>query len=203
MSNHYYSEKPQVDHDERNITAHFFDQEFKFHTDAGVFSKKQVDFGSALLINTVTLDGKSKLLDLGCGYGSIGIMLASQLSDGFVTMVDINERAVVLAKRNLETNRQRISKEVEVNIFQSDGFTNIKDQKFDLILFNPPIRAGKALIYDLFDKSFQYLEKDGELWIVIQKKQGALSAFAKLETIFTSVEEMNKDKGYYILKCKV
>jgi len=202
MSNHYYSEKPQVEHDERKIKAHFFNKEFQFYTDAGVFSKKQVDFGSSLLINTVAIDNKVKVLDLGCGYGPIGISLASEVKNGKVCLVDINERAVQLARRNLEMNKRLISEKVEMQILQSDGFTNVTDRDFDIILFNPPIRAGKALIYDLFEESVQYLREDGELWIVIQKKQGAPSAMDKLETIFTSVEEIERDKGYYIIKCK-
>ncbi|OEF96407.1 16S rRNA methyltransferase [Vulcanibacillus modesticaldus] len=200
MVNHYYSEKPNVGHDEKIIKSIFHNREFIFKTDAGVFSKNRVDFGSSLLIETFPVPNEAKILDLGCGYGPIGIIISSQLSKGEVHLVDINERAIELAKHNLITNQHHIGNNIEVYVKQSDGFTKIEERDFNYILLNPPIRAGKKLIHELFEQSYHHLSDKGELWIVIQKKQGAPSAIKKLEATFSQVDIVEKKKGYFIIK---
>ncbi|WP_339060643.1 methyltransferase [Tepidibacillus marianensis] len=206
MNEHYYSQRPSVQHDEKIIDATFFGRTFQFKTDAGVFSKNRIDFGTTALIDTIHYPRSAKILDLGCGYGPVGIVSASVLAEGQVQMVDVNERAVELAKYNILHNQKVLNERVAINVFQSNGFEKVLDRDFDLILLNPPIRAGKILVYQLFEESYLHLKNNGQLWIVIQKKQGAASAMKKLESLFQRVEEVDKLKGYSIFqvtkKCK-
>jgi 16S rRNA (guanine1207-N2)-methyltransferase len=190
---HYYSQKPCVSHDENKIKYKLNDFELEFITDAGVFSKKRVDFGSDLLINSVP-QITGEILDIGCGYGTIGISLSRLNPTSTVTMIDINERAVDLTSRNIVLNHVNNAK-----VLQSDGFSNV-DGKFDVIVSNPPIRTGKKVIYPIFEQSINYLNSNGSIYIVIQKKQGSKSAFDKLESIYGNCEVINKDAGYWILK---
>ncbi|TCS81558.1 class I SAM-dependent methyltransferase [Tepidibacillus fermentans] len=200
MNEHYYSQNPHVAHDERFIEANFYGKKFQFKTDSGVFSKKRVDFGTALLIETVQFPQSTKILDLGCGYGPVGIVSASVIEKGLVHMVDINERAIELAKYNVEHNRKNINENILIEVYQSNGFQNVRRDDFDLVLLNPPIRAGKSIVYSLFEDSLFHLKEGGELWIVIQKKQGAPSAMKKLESLFSTVEEVERSKGYSIIR---
>ncbi|AEV70311.1 class I SAM-dependent methyltransferase [Acetivibrio clariflavus] len=190
---HYYSQKPSVAHNENKIHFKVKDFQLEFITDAGVFSKKRVDFGSNLLINSVP-QTSGKILDLGCGYGVIGISLSLLNPSSEVTMVDINERAVELANRNIELNNIKNAQAI-----QSDGFEKVSGN-FDVIVSNPPIRAGKKVIYPLFEQSIDYLNANGSIYLVIQKKQGAKSALEKLESIYGNCEVIIKDAGYWILK---
>lgn len=200
MTEHYYKENPNSHHDEKLISANFFNKKFIFKTDAGVFSKNRVDFGSSLLVTSLQDLSEGKILDLGCGYGSIGIVIASLLNNGKVLLTDVNRRAVDLANHNIDLNRTLINKNIEILASQSTGFSNIFDDNFDVILLNPPIRAGKEVINQMFAEAYNHLKDKGELWIVIQKKQGGPSAFKRLKSIFSQVEQVNHSKGYHIYK---
>lgn len=196
MSDHYYSAKPTSERDEREIHAELLGHSLTFQTDAGVFSKKGIDFGSRLLIETAEMGNTTSVLDLGCGYGPIGIAIATAYPQVRVTLVDVNERAVQLAKWNAERNR--VANRVELVV--SDGFTGLAGRSFEQILFNPPIRTGKVTIYQLFAEAKEHLAPGGSLWIVIRKQQGATSARAELERIFTEVELVEQKKGYCIFQ---
>jgi 16S rRNA (guanine1207-N2)-methyltransferase len=198
VSNHYYSSKPESKHEDRIIQAELCGNELSFRSDAGVFSKKGIDFGSRLLIESVVLRGNEYLLDLGCGYGPVGIALAKANPNLKVQMVDINERATILAKENARLNH--VTDQIEVKI--SDGFEQLKDEKFDVILCNPPIRVGKAFVFELFAKSRNHLQANGSLWIVIRKQQGAASAKEELSRLYGSVEQITQKKGYCIFLAK-
>lgn len=200
MSEHYFSQKPTTEHDEKNIKVSFFGNDYTFKTDSGVFSKDRVDFGTSLLIKSFDKPDDADVLDLGCGYGPIGIIVSSTLKKGRVVLADINERAVQLARENIVLNRHLISKNVEVIVKQSFSFNDLGNERFDYILLNPPIRTGKTVIYQMFEDANNYLKENGELWIVIQKKQGAESAIKKLNSIYKEVTAVNKDKGYVIVK---
>ncbi|MFX0561377.1 class I SAM-dependent methyltransferase [Tepidibacillus infernus] len=200
MSEHYYTQSPNVAHDERWFKANFYNKIFTFKTDAGVFSKQRVDFGTSLLIETVKLSNHKKILDMGCGYGPVGITIASLLDHGYVLFVDINERAINLTKENIRLNQSLINQQVSLEVKHSNGFDHIDKKNFDLIMLNPPIRAGKSVVFELFEGAFNHLREGGEFWIVIQKKQGAPSATNKLNTLFSSVEIVARSKGYYIIK---
>ncbi|QGQ93608.1 class I SAM-dependent methyltransferase [Paenibacillus psychroresistens] len=195
MTEHYYSAKPTTAHELNQIQVNLRGKDFTFITDAGVFSKKEIDFGSKLLIETMSMNRKDSVLDVGCGYGPIGISAALLADQGRVTMVDINERAVLLSRDNAKRNGVN-----NVTVLQSDLLAQVVDQTFNCILTNPPIRAGKTIVHEIFVQAYAALVPGGQLWVVIQKKQGAPSAFAKLETLFGNVIEVTKDKGYRIFK---
>ena len=192
MTKMYYAENPDSAHDIHELKVTLLGQSFTFLTDSGVFSKKMVDYGSQVLLNTLDFEKGKILLDLGCGYGPLGISLA-KVQGVKPTMVDINNRAIDLAKQNGQKNG------VEADIFQSNIYEKVNGT-FDYIISNPPIRAGKQVVHTIISESINYLKVDGNLTIVIQKKQGAPSAKAKMEEVFGNVEILKRDKGYYILR---
>ncbi|WP_270314408.1 class I SAM-dependent methyltransferase [Streptococcus infantarius] len=192
MTKMYYAENPDSAHDIHELKVTLLGQSFTFLTDSGVFSKKMVDYGSQVLLNTLDFEKGKTLLDLGCGYGPLGISLA-KVQDVKPTMVDINNRAIDLAKQNAQKNG------VEADIFQSNIYEKVNGT-FDYIISNPPIRAGKQVVHTIISESINYLKVGGNLTIVIQKKQGAPSAKAKMEEVFGNVEILKRDKGYYILR---
>jgi 16S rRNA (guanine1207-N2)-methyltransferase len=196
VSDHYYSNKPTVEHQLRTVSVQLRGFDLSFTTDAGVFSKGGIDFGSQLLIETMELPEDAQVLDVGCGYGPIGITAAKLAPKGSVTMVDVNERAVELARVNIGRNGVTHAQAVVSYLYE-----NLGGQRFDCILTNPPIRAGKAVVHAVFEGAAEHLSERGELWVVIQKKQGAPSAKKKLEELFDSVEDVTRDAGYRIFRC--
>lgn len=192
MTKMYYAENPDSAHDIHELKVTLLGRSFTFLTDSGVFSKKMVDYGSQVLLNTLDFEKGKTLLDLGCGYGPLGISLA-KVQGVKPTMVDINNRAIDLAKQNAQKNG------VEADIFQSNIYEKVNGA-FDYIISNPPIRAGKQVVHTIISESINYLKVGGNLTIVIQKKQGAPSAKAKMEEVFGNVEILKRDKGYYILR---
>jgi 16S rRNA (guanine1207-N2)-methyltransferase len=193
---HYYSRTQKVESDPKFWDYTLKNNRFRFKTDNGVFSKKEVDFGSRLLIEAFEMpDVNGSILDVGCGYGPIGLSIARTFPNRTVHMVDVNERALTLTKENAELNQI-----LNVKIYESDRLSKVADVDFAVILTNPPIRAGKKVVHEIFEQSYQHLVPNGELWVVIQKKQGAPSAVEKLNEIFSEVEIVEKDKGYFILK---
>ena len=192
MSKMYYAETPDAAHDIHDLKVNLLGESFQFYTDAGVFSKKMIGFGSQVLLNALDLEAGKTVLDVGCGYGPLGISLA-KVQGVKVTMIDINSRAIDLAKQNAERNK------VEATIFQSNIYKNVTGS-FDYVISNPPIRAGKKVVHQVITGSFEHLKSGGDLTIVIQKKQGAPSAKAKMEETFGNCEIVKKDKGYYILR---
>lgn len=195
---HYYTQQPGTESKEQTFSFILREKKFTFITDRGVFSKERIDFGSVLLIETMEIEDGMSVLDVGCGYGPIGMAAASLTPSGFVKMVDINERAVSLARRNLERNNIH-----NAQVMQSDLFSAIgEEERFDLILTNPPIRAGKKVVHQILEEAKRHLKSGGTLWVVIQKKQGAPSATVKLEELYGEVEVAAKKKGYYILRAQ-
>ena len=192
MSKMYYAENPDAAHDIHEFRVDLLGEKMTFLTDAGVFSKKMVDFGSQLLLKCLEVNQGETVLDVGCGYGPLGLSLVKAYGVE-ATMVDINNRALDLARKNAERNK------VEATIFQSNIYEQVKG-KFDHVISNPPIRAGKQVVHEIIEKSKDFLGIGGDLTIVIQKKQGAPSAKSKMEDVFGNCEIVKKDKGYYILR---
>lgn len=195
MTDHYYTENPHSKVEKNTITYTFQKKTFTFTTSSGVFSKERIDYGSRVLIDAFEEpEINGSVLDLGCGYGPIGILLASQFINRTITMVDVNERALRLAEQNCVANNVG-----NIAIVKSDGLKEVANQKFAAIITNPPIRQGKKVIYHMFEQASKSLLPGGELWVVIQKKQGAPSALAYLQTLFSKAEIVKKDKGYYVI----
>ncbi|MFJ5717697.1 class I SAM-dependent methyltransferase [Neobacillus sp. NPDC093127] len=196
MSEHYYSRTQKVESDPKYWDFTLKNHLFRFKTDNGVFSKREVDFGSRLLIESFVMpEMEGPILDVGCGYGPIGLSIAKDNHNRVIHMVDVNERAIELAKENAALNGIN-----NVEIYESDRLLSVKETNFAAILTNPPIRAGKKTVHDIYEQSFEHLVSGGALWVVIQKKQGAPSTLEKLETMFSVVETIGKSKGYLIIK---
>ena len=191
--NHYYTDNKDLDSDRKEFEYYFDNEVFRFTTDNGVFSKKSVDYGSYILVKSIyKKDLGSTLLDLGSGYGPIGIILKRFHPELDVEMVDVNSRAVELCQLNSSNNS------TDIKVHLCDDISKL-DNKFDTIVLNPPIRAGKAVIYSLYEKSKEMLNEDGHFYIVIRKAQGAQSSIKKLETLFNTVRTIERDSGYLVI----
>lgn len=177
-------------------TTTLLGRQMQFQTDAGVFSKGIVDFGSRLLIEQFQLPSiEGPVLDIGCGYGPIGLTLALDNESRIVHMVDVNDRALLLARINAEKNNIE-----NVMIYESVALQAVKTEGFSAILTNPPIRAGKDTVHAFYEQAYEKLAQEGELWVVIQKKQGAPSTEKKLIELFGNVEVVAKKRGYFIFR---
>lgn len=180
----------------KKTTCMVLGNKFTFLTDNGVFSKDGLDFGSRLLLESIPLEEVGgKILDMGCGYGVFGIVI-SKLTSAHVDMVDVNLRALHLATRNAKENGVS-----NVSIFESNVYQNVSS-KYSSIVTNPPIRAGKKVVYDIVMNAKNYLEDNGKLFLVIRKEQGAKSLIVDLEKIYT-VDILKKSKGFFIIKCSL
>ena len=198
MAEHYYSKNQSVDSKPKFWDFELRNVKFRFKSDNGVFSKSEVDFGSRVLIDSFQIPSiNGDVLDVGCGYGPIGLSLAKLMPERTVHMVDVNERALELSRENAHLNRVS-----NVKVYESDRLMNIEQNEFAAIVTNPPIRAGKQVIFDIYEQSYEKLSSGGSLWVVIQKKQGAPSTMDKLESLFGNVEVVTKEKGYFILHSK-
>ncbi|MCI1986510.1 MAG: class I SAM-dependent methyltransferase [Lactobacillus sp.] len=193
--NQYFTNDPELAHDEHQFDFTLAGHSLRFTADNGVFSKHTIDYGSRVLIAVVAAAmPKGSLLDVGCGYGPIGLALAKADSTLQVTMSDVNQRALALAQRNATANGVQ-----NVTIIESSVYAAIAGS-FDTIVTNPPIRAGKEIVSEILAGAWAHLNPGGALYAVLQKKQGAPSAKKLLQARFGNAEVVKKDKGYYILK---
>ena len=192
---HYYSNNPTSKSEERMIEYKIKDKTIKFISDNGVFSKGHVDIATNFMLN-VLLEEKisGRVLDVGCGYGTIGITL-SKFFDIDVTMLDVNERALNLAKKNVKLNNVE-----KIKIIESNGFEKVEGE-FEVIVTNPPIRAGKAVIYKMYEDAYKHLVNGGVLYLVINKKHGAPSTKEYLTELFGNCEVLDKKTGFNVMKC--
>ena len=190
----YFDNDKNIKSERKIIKFNFDNKVFSIYSDNGVFSKDRFDYGTRVLLNSVDIDKLSgNVLDLGCGLGVVGIILGTFNKGINIDMVDINERAIDLAKNNLVLNN------VKANVFVSDIYSNI-DNKYDFIITNPPIRAGKYVIRGFLLGSYDYLKDDGILYFVMRKDHGVKSMIKQLSVKFnTSI--VNKDKGFYVVLC--
>lgn len=190
----YFDNDKNIKSERKIIKFNFDNKVFSIYSDNGVFSKDRFDYGTRVLLNSVDIDKLSgNVLDLGCGLGVVGIILGTFNKGINIDMVDINERAIDLAKNNLVLNN------IKANVFVSDIYSNI-DNKYDFIITNPPIRAGKNVIRVFLLGSYDYLKDDGILYFVMRKDHGVKSMIKELSVKFnTSI--VNKDKGFYVVLC--
>ena len=194
---HYFENNPPETIKEYTVTYTLQGRSFSLIASSGIFAKKDLDVGSRLLINVLLQDTLSgTCLDLGCGYGPVGLTLASLNPNLTLTLADVNERAVIDARHNA----QRLGL-TNLQILTSDGFQELT-QNFDVIAFNPPIRAGKKTIYRLYQEAKQHLNPNGSFYIVIRKDKGAESHETYLLTLFSKVLRRDRDKGYLVLIAK-
>ena len=191
---HYFMNDDSIASEEKVTKAMIQGQLFTFWTDYNVFSKNGLDFGTRTLLESIDINSlKGKVLDFGCGYGPIGIFLAKNNLE--VDMIDVNLRALNLAKKNASVNG------VNVSILESDIYSNVTE-KYDYIITNPPIRVGKKILYEILIGAKAHLKKDGTLIFVINKDQGAKSVARDMEE-FYQVDILEKNKGFYVIACKI
>lgn len=199
---HYFSENPNIKSNRKNIEYNIGEKKFKFTTDNGVFSKSKVDEGTSIMLRVFIENNKNiekkdlSFLDLGCGYGVVSVIIKSFFKNFKMTLSDVNERALELSEENLKKNEIE-----EYKIIKSESFLNIQE-KFDIILSNPPIRRGKAMIFQMYEESYKHLRKNGEFYCVIQTKHGAKSTQKKLEEIFGNCKTLEIECGYRIFCSK-
>lgn len=188
---HYFT-NDEIKSNEKIYVTKINDIELKFYTDNGVFSKNKLDFGTRTLLENLEIDRfKGKILDFGCGIGPIGIYLSLKTKEK-IDMIDINKRSISLAIKNSKLNN------ANTNIFESNIYEKI-NKKYDFIVSNPPIRVGNEVLYKILFEAKEHLNENGELWIVINKDQGAKTIIKKLEQ-FYDVTIVEKNKGFYVIK---
>ncbi len=191
---HYFDREVAVASSEETFDYHFGNEKFTFKTDRGVFSKGTVDHASYLLIKQVLKSDIGKdILDYGCGWGPVGIILKRLHPELAIDLVDVNERAVHLAQKNALLNH------TAVDIYQSEDIRAL-NKAYDDIILNPPIRAGKVVIYDMYEKAHDVLNDHGHLYIVIKVKHGAKSHFARLKELFEDVVLLERVEGNWLIK---
>ena len=193
---HYFTNNSNLKSDFRTIHYEYAGDTIEFTSDLGVFSKDKIDFGSRLLVENYLKLGlpQVSVLDVGCGYGFIGLTLA-KFKNTNSTLIDINKRAVHLAEMNIKNN-----KIVNAHAFESYIYENVTD-KYDVIITNPPIRAGREVVMGILKGASEHLNDDGSLWFVIRKNQGAETIMKLLADTY-SMEVVEKSKGFYIIVAK-
>lgn len=195
MAEYYYTNNPTSEHEERHFTSVFMGRTLAFETDAGVFSKQHIDPGSEILCKSLP-ELRGRVLDMGCGWGAMTVMALARFPALDVTMADVNERALDLAVRNVQKNG------MQAKAVLSDGFERVEGE-FDAVMTNPPIRAGKAVIYRMFEDAKAHLAEGGRLFLVIRKQQGAPSALKFLKELYANAEVIARDGGYWTIACEV
>jgi 16S rRNA (guanine1207-N2)-methyltransferase len=193
---HYYTNNENLKSERKVLEYEVHGTSFQFYSDLGVFSKSKVDYGTDLLIKNYLINNnlEKKILDVGCGYGVIGITL-SKITGSEVDMIDVNRRSIHLTEMNIKKNK------VNACAFYSDAYENVKS-KYDIIITNPPIRVGKEKVLEILENAKNYLNENGELWFVIRKNQGALSIKNILEKNYL-INIKEKSKGYFVINAKI
>ena len=193
MNDQYYTADPTSESNPVPCAFPYRGHGLNFMTDAGVFSKGELDVGSRLLLDALPAFA-GDVLDIGCGWGAIGVAIAKANEKARVTMLDVNRRALDLCRQNCQRNG------VTAEVIESDGMAEVLGRKYDAIVTNPPIRAGKQVIYKMFADAAGSLNAGSALYLVIRKQQGADSCVKYLKTLFTEVEKLDKSGGFWVLK---
>lgn len=195
MNDHYFTENPASESHPVETSFEYRSCSLTFSTDSGVFSRGELDAGTRILLSALPSPLSGRVLDLGCGWGAVGVSVGAAYPACELVFSDVNLRALDLSRRNATRNG------VNGTFVQSDGFARLEGF-FDFIITNPPIRAGKQTIYQMFADSASHLRSGGALFIVIRKQQGAPSAIKYLSTLFTTVNVIEKSGGYWVIRCE-
>mgnify|MGYP001559820898 FL=1 len=187
---HYYSETQTSKLKLKKLRVNLRNFSFEIYTASGMFSPKRIDKGTVILIDNMVIKGKT--LDLGCGYGIIGLV-ASKLTKEDVYLTDINKRACQIAELNLKINNIRNAKVIQGNLYEP-----LKNIKFDTILINPPQTAGKEICLDMVKHAKEHLNKNGLLELVARHNKGGKYLSEYMEQIFGNLKVITKKTGYRI-----
>ncbi len=198
MSDHYYSPKPTSSIVESQFTQTVRGVECTFITASGLFSQKHVDTGSILLIESAVIEKGNKILDLGCGYGPVGIYLKKVEPSLRITFSDVNTRAVQYVKRNLQKNSIEPTDQ-SIEIVSGNGYASVNGL-FDVILLNPPQSAGKQLCFDLISRAKEFLNPSGSLQIVARRNKGGETLSQHMRDVFGNVEPVSKMSGFWVYR---
>jgi len=193
VNDQYYTREPGSESRPEECRFSFRGHDLVFTTDAGVFSRGELDTGTRLLLEALPENLSGEVLDMGCGWGAIGVSVAVTRPEAKVTMTDVNLRALDWSRKNAEKNGAKVT------CLESDGFSALGGKMFDAVITNPPIRAGKQVIYRMFAEAADHLNPGGMLFLVIRKQQGAESCMKYLQTIFSSVEKLDRSGGFWVI----
>lgn len=199
----YFEANPDTPSNRKTVDYRINGINFSFVTDTAVFSKTSVDKGTDLLLESAIADIKKRgpgrdesLLDLGCGWGVVGIVMKTVFTLFDVTCVDVNSRAVGLAKENAKLNLRAPD-----TIMVSDVLAAVpEDKMFDTVITNPPVRAGKKTVFEFYDQSYAHMKEGGAIYVVLQRKQGADSTKKRLTELFGNCETIDIKGGYHVMK---
>ena len=192
----YFDNDKKIKSNKKLINFCFGNRQYSLYSDNGVFSKDKFDYGTRVLLHNIDIHSLcGKVLDLGCGTGVVGLILGTLNKNISIDMVDVNERAIELARDNIKLNN------LDNNLYISDVYSNVKD-KYDYIITNPPIRAGKDVVRRFLVGAKDYLNVNGTLYFVMRKDHGVKSMIRELEEMY-KVEVINKENGFYIVRCNV
>ena len=194
MAEQYFVRRPSAAHRALEFTAVLRGRPFTFRTDSAVFSRREVDAGTRLLIESLEVGAGESLLDLGCGYGPIGIAIAATVEGADVAMTDVNRRAVSLTRKNADANR------VRADVREGAMYEPVAGLAFDHVASNPPIRAGKAVVHRIVEGAPAHLLEGGSLWLVARTQQGAPSLMKKMEDVFGTAEVVARGGGFRVLR---
>lgn len=194
MTEHYFTKQPQSKIKKKTITATIKGIQIKLTTATGIFSKQKIDLGTKILIENLQIKDNTKILDLGCGYGIVGIALAKLHPSTTILMTDINERATKIAKENSTQNN------ITADIRTGDGYETVANETFDYILLNPPQTAGRELCFKLIEQAPLHLNKEGVFYIVARHNKGGKVLEHKMKDVFENVETVARESGFRVYK---
>ena len=196
---HYFIDKQHNKEDYFKYSFEFNDKTYTFKSVDNMFSKDGLDEGTRVLLNTVVnkVELSGSVLDLGCGIGSIGVVLKNEFPNINIDMVDINDTALSLARENCDNNNAKPN-----NIFNSNLYNNI-DNKYNYIVTNPPIKVGKEILFGVVSGAKEHLADNGEIVLVIRKSHGQESMKKHMINTFGNCTILKRDKGYYIMSSKL
>ncbi len=197
MTKHYYSEKQTSKLRITEIKVNLRGNDIKLQTGSGVFSIGNIDKGTLLLIKSCIVKPNWKILDMGCGYGPIGISISKAYPSTEITMADINERAIKLSNMNIKLNKIE-----NIQTLQSNLYEKIKE-KFDTIISNPPNLAGRKICFEIIEKAKDHLKKGGLLQLVARHNKGGKQLEKKMKEVFNNVEATAKKSGYRVYISKL
>ncbi|MBS3138781.1 class I SAM-dependent methyltransferase [Candidatus Woesearchaeota archaeon] len=186
---HYYSEKQHSVLTEKTLDVTLFGARLSFVTPSGVFSFGHIDKGSLLLVEAVVLENQ-RVLDFGCGWGFVGVIVKKRFSGCAVTLTDVNERALHYAATNARKNH------VSVHVVKSNLFSGLHE--FDAILVNPPMHAGREICYSLIEQAKQHLSVGGKLYLVALHNKGGAMLEKKMNDVFGNVQTAAKKGGFRV-----